>query len=311
MADAVDLAVVHHPAPRHGFGGTADRGMPAERRDESRLGRLLRYKMKKLFLGTVALTVLATAASAADMAPRYTKAPAMAEPIYNWTGFYVGLNAGVLSAESNFNVLANGLPPLNLLDERRFISERQRKTGWLAGGQIGYNYQTGISVFGIEADGQWTSNKFTADSLFNDPFFHGKGRSQYQANMDWLVTVRGRAGVAATPSLLVYVTGGVAIAGVNIKYINSNGAFAPSPLVNTVSTTDTRVGWTAGFGAEYALGGGWSVKGEYLRVNFDDFKLDVVAPAQAMQGSVKVSQDIDIIRAGVNYRFGSPVVARY
>jgi outer membrane immunogenic protein len=267
--------------------------------------------MKQFFLGTVALTVLATAASAADMAPSYVKAAPMAAPIYNWTGWYIGLNAGALSADSSFNVVANGLPPANPVDQHLFNSGRERKTGWLAGGQVGYNYQTGISVFGIEADGQWTSNKFTTDALFDDPFFHGKGRAQYTANMDWLVTVRGRAGVAATPSLLVYVTGGVAIAGVNIKYNNANGLIGTSPLINTVSTTDTRVGWTAGFGAEYALGGGWSVKGEYLRVNFDDFKLDVVNVAQALQGTVKVTQDIDIIRAGINYKFGGPVVARY
>ncbi|MBA7680050.1 hypothetical protein ES703_88358 [subsurface metagenome] len=232
--------------------------------------------------------------------------------VYNWTGFYVGLNAGALSADSNFNVLATGIPPLNL-GERRIVGERERKTGWLAGGQIGYNYQTGMSVFGIEADAQWTSNKFTTGTTFGDPFFAGKGRNaQFSSSMDWLVTVRGRAGVAATPSLLLYVTGGFAIASANIKYNSVAGFPAPAPvLIASYSGNDVRVGWTAGFGAEYALGGGWSVKAEYLRVNFDDFKLDVVVPAQGLQGTVKVSQDIDIIRAGINYKFGGPVVARY
>jgi outer membrane immunogenic protein len=266
--------------------------------------------MKQLLLGTVALTVLATAASAADMAPRYAKAPAVAEPIYNWTGFYVGLNAGALSAESDFNVIANGIPPF--VTERRFIGERERKTGWLAGGQIGYNYQTGMSVFGIEADGQWTSNKFTADTpLFGDPFFAGKGRSaQFSSSLDWLVTVRGRAGVAATPSLLLYVTGGVAVASANIKY-TSVSAFAPFAVIATYSGNDVRAGWTAGFGAEYALGGGWSVKGEYLRVNFDSFSVNFSFPTQGLAGPVKVNTDLDIIRAGINYKFGGPVVARY
>jgi outer membrane immunogenic protein len=263
--------------------------------------------MKQLFLGTVALTVLATAASAADMAPSYAKAPAMAAPVYNWTGVYIGLNAGAVSTNAAFNAVANGIPPV--IDEHRY-NDQLRRTGFIGGGQIGYNYQTGISVFGIEADAAWLSNRVTSDTLL-DPFFHGKGRAQFSSNIEWLATVRGRAGVAATPSLLVYVTGGVAFAGVNTTYRNAGANPFGSPLINTISATDTQVGWTAGFGAEYALGGGWSVKGEYLRVNFDDFKLSVVNAPVNLQGTVRVGHDLDIIRAGINYKFGGPVVAKY
>lgn len=253
--------------------------------------------MKQLFLGTVALTVLATAASA-DPAP-----------IYNWTGFYIGLNAGAASAATNFDVRTNTSPTTF---ERRFTSDPERKTGYLAGGQVGYNWQTGMSVFGIEADAQWMSNKFTADTPpFGDPFFAGKGRSaQFSSNIDWLVTVRGRAGVAATPALLLYVTGGVAVASANIKY-TSISAFAPFAVIATYSGNDVRAGWTAGIGAEYALGGGWSAKAEYLRVNFDNFTVNFSIPAQNLAGPVKVNTDIDIIRAGINYKFGGPVVAKY
>jgi outer membrane immunogenic protein len=254
--------------------------------------------MKQLFLGTVALTVLATAASAADTAPSY-----------NWTGFYIGLNAGAASGTTNFDVRTNTNPPGF---ERRFNSDPERKTGYLAGGQVGYNWQSGMSVFGIEADAQWMSNKFTANTpLFGDPFFAGKGRSaQFSSNIDWLVTVRGRAGVAATPALLLYVTGGVAVASANIKY-SSVSAFAPFAVIATYSGNDVRAGWTAGIGAEYALGGGWSAKAEYLRVNFDSFSVNFSIPAQNLAGPVKFNTDIDIIRAGVNYKFGGPAVARY
>jgi outer membrane immunogenic protein len=265
--------------------------------------------MKQLFLGTVALTVLATAASAADMAPSYAKAPPMAAAVYNWTGFYVGLNAGADTVGTGFNVTANNIPPAGL-DQHRYISEQQRKTGFIGGGQIGYNWQTGMSVFGIEADAQWTSNKVSAETIF-DPFFHGKGGATFSSNLDWLVTVRGRAGIAATPALLLYVTGGVAVGGFNINYSNTHSIFPPPVVRFTASGNDTKVGWTAGFGAEYALGGGWSVKGEYLRVNFDDASITVTNVTTALSGPVKVNTDIDIIRAGVNYKFGGPVVARY
>jgi outer membrane immunogenic protein len=263
--------------------------------------------MKQLFLGTVALTVLATAASAADMAPSYAKAPPMAAAVYNWTGFYIGLNAGAASIDAAYSAEAS-TPPPGGLDVHRY-TDHVRKTNFIGGGQVGYNYQTGMSVFGIEADAQWLNNRVNSDTLA-DPFFHGKGRAQFSSNIDWLVTVRGRAGIAATPALLLYVTGGVAFAGINTRYANAAGFNAP--LINSYSNNDTRVGWTAGFGAEYALGGGWSVKGEYLRVNFDDTTLNIpLIVSQNLQGSVKVSQDIDIIRAGINYKFGGPVVAKY
>jgi outer membrane immunogenic protein len=260
--------------------------------------------MKQLFLGTVALTVLATAASAADMAPSYGKAPAVVAPVYNWTGFYIGLNGGAESATTSLDVRTNTTPPSF---ERRFLSGKERKTGWLAGGQVGYNWQTGMTVFGVEADAQWMSNKFTYDTApFGDPFFNGKGRNaQFTANIDWLVTVRGRVGVAATPALLLYVTGGVAIASANITYNSLAGPPAPAPVVlATISDHDVRVGWTAGIGAEYALGGGWSAKAEYLRVNFDNFSVNFSVPAQNLAGPVKVNTDLDIIRAGFNYKFG-------
>jgi outer membrane immunogenic protein len=266
--------------------------------------------MKQLFLGTVALTVLATAASAADMAPSYAKAPPMAAPIYNWTGWYIGLNAGAASSDVNFDVIASAAPPTT--DVHRF-SDQSRKTGWLAGGQIGYNYQTGISVFGIEADAQWVGNRVTSDTVF-DPFFHGKGHAAFSSNIEWLATVRARAGVAATPALLVYVTGGVAFGGFNTRYQNAGlGAAFTAPLINSYSGTETRVGWTAGFGAEYALGGGWSVKGEYLRASFDDhsFTVPFIPQGTPLSGPVRVNRDLDIIRAGINYKFGGPIVAKY
>ena len=121
------------------------------------------------------------------------------------------------------------------------------------------------------------------------------------------MTARARAGIAATPALLVYVTGGLAVAGVNVRYQNNN--FTPAFLA---SKSDTKYGWTAGFGAEYALGANWSVKAEYLRVMLGDTTVNApFDPATGLTGSIKVSQNIDLIRAGINYKFGGPAAARY
>ena len=129
--------------------------------------------MKKFLLGSVALITLGASASAADLAPRYTKAPAMVDAAYNWTGFYAGLN---------------------------IVLDTFRKTGFIGGGQIGYNYQSGISVFGVEADAAWLNVK-SSTTLGFDPFFVGKGinAATFSSSIDWLVTARARAGIAATP----------------------------------------------------------------------------------------------------------------
>ena len=108
----------------------------------------------------------------------------------------------------------------------------------------------------------------------------------------------------------MYVTGGLAVAGVNVSYRN-NTTESNDLLSNSLSVDETRYGWTAGFGAEYALGGNWSVKAEYLRVMLGDTTVNVPFTASDVTGSIKVSQDIDLIRAGINYKCGGPIVARY
>jgi outer membrane immunogenic protein len=264
--------------------------------------------MKKFLLSTVALVALGASASAADLAPRYTKAPTLVDPAYNWTGFYVGLHAGAASSDGALTTQDTD----NFFFDDRFTNTF-RKTGFIAGGQIGYNYQSGMSVFGFEADASSLNVKSSFSGL--DPFFTGKGNTAtLSSSVDWLVTARARAGIVATPALLLYVTGGLAVAGVNVSYRNS--AIAPGILLsNSLSVDQTRYGWTAGFGAEYALGGNWSVKAEYLRVMLGDTTVNVpFDPANSSfgeTGSIKVSQNIDLIRAGINYKFGGPAGGRY
>src|SRR6266571_4511043 len=102
--------------------------------------------MKKLLLSSVALVALGASASAADLAPRYTKAPTLVDPAYSWTGFYAGLNAGAASTDGNLTAVTT-----DQFFESRF-TDTFHKTGFIGGGQIGYNYQSGMSVFGVEAD---------------------------------------------------------------------------------------------------------------------------------------------------------------
>jgi outer membrane immunogenic protein len=254
-------------------------------------------KMKSVLLATVALSVLATVASAADLAPRYTKAPVI-DPASNWTGFYVGLNAGAADSKGNLDATTSyyGLQYPTYYS----ASNSFHNLSGLAGGQVGYNYQLGNAVLGLEADAQWM-NTHSSMNLLVDPFFGGKGTngSKLSQSVDWLATVRGRAGIAATPSLLLYATAGLAIAGTKVKYSAVDYGIDES-------SSKTKFGWVAGFGAEYALGGNWSAKAEYLRVGLQDSNVGVQLPGffgDGYTGNIKVQQDLDIIRAGVNYKF--------
>jgi outer membrane immunogenic protein len=115
-----------------------------------------------------------------------TKAPAMVPP-YNWTGFYLGINGGYGFGRSNWD----GLPAsLNV-------------TGAMAGGQLGYNWQFGQFVYGLEGDGDWTNLRGTANPT--------DCSLECQTKNDFLATARGRLGIAAD-RLLPYVTGGLEVA---------------------------------------------------------------------------------------------------
>jgi outer membrane immunogenic protein len=207
---------------------------------------------------------------------------------------------------------------LNGGSNERLFSDTFAKTGAIAGGQVGYNWQSGVTVLGLEADADWSNLKNTTGAI-NDPFFFGKNSTgTITSRIDWLATFRGRAGIAATPNLLLYVTGGAAAAGLKVSY---SGISTDTPPFNVppftlppqnFSSSKTLFGWTAGFGAEFALGSNWSVKGEYLHAAFDsatpinaDFSpiLSSIGTAGTRgTGTIKVNNSLDLIRFGLNYK---------
>lgn len=230
--------------------------------------------MKKILLG-VLLASTAMSAQAADLAPRpYTKAPPIA-PVYDWTGLYVGVNAG-LGLGRNRAVHDFGVGA---------ISTHLQPLGAVGGGQIGYNWQTnsffGPLVFGIEADIQG------ADMTDNRTNF--AGLLQYNQRLDWFGTARGRVGLINGP-MLTYVTGGWAYGHVGTTVIQGGVPFAFS---------GGRNGWTFGSGVEAALGGNWTGKIEYLYLDFGN-RTDSFA-GQALRSEMREN----IFRAGLNYRFGA------
>ncbi len=271
----------------------------------------------RLIVALSAMAIFAAPAVAADLAVKAQKPVAVA--VYNWTGFYVGGNAGYGWASAHDSMALGGAwltdgssdnIPLTPLGNGQL-----KPRGFTGGLQAGYNYQAGPWVFGLEADANVT--RMTAN--FSRPNLNlGSGDSYAFSSSfasDWLVTVRPRLGYAVD-RLLVYATGGLAIA--NQKF-SQNIAQLNAPFTEAGSVSATKAGWTAGVGLEYALGNRWSVKAEYLHVDLGSasFSTSGFCPADASCPAYFAHHDAsltsNILRGGINYSFGwdAPVVARY
>jgi outer membrane immunogenic protein len=244
------------------------------------------------------------AASAADMTPRtYTKAPIIAEPGYNWTGFYVGVNAGGVWSQTDFVYDPNPIGfPASAPGLIAAGTQRYNHGGFSGGGQAGYNWQAGLFVFGMEADVQYTDTKGTA----LQPVFLGTTLTESYKS-DWLATFRGRVGITSGP-VLFYATGGLALA--DVHYFDS---VAFPGTFNTASSSETRTGYAAGGGVEWAVNQHWSVKGEFLYVDLGKTNYTSLNTSNLSSATILHEHRLheEVARVGLNYKWGGPIVAKY
>src|SRR5581483_5741775 len=191
--------------------------------------------MKRLVLALVSVAALTGTAAAADLArpapAPYYKAPVMA-PAFSWTGFYVGLNGGGGFGRSAWDSTGSF-----------------NTSGGVIGGTVGYNYQVGQAVLGVEGDIDWADISGTTNNAC------GLG---CKTSDSWLATVRGRLGYAAD-RFMPYITGGLALGDVKATTPGFAGA------------SSDRAGWTLGAGLEFAVAQNWSLKAEYLYVDLGKF----------------------------------------
>lgn len=257
--------------------------------------------MTKGILTALALVALSGTAFAADLPSRKGAVYAPVAPIFTWTGFYVGANAGVLFSDSSITTFGNAANTIsNVALNRRAGSLSNNDEGFIVGGQVGYNYQLGNIVLGLEADLNYTDRSTTTTfrSTLGDP-------STYRQELDYLGTVRLRVGYAFD-RVLVYATGGLAYGDVN----NSVDFFANTignPLQFTGRSGDVEVGYAVGGGVEYAFTNNLSLKAEYLY--YDLGKTNVLVNAIPGVGvnsyTAQFKNDGHIVRAGLNYRFST------
>ncbi len=252
--------------------------------------------MKKFLLGAVGFVALVSAApaSAADLAARpYTKPPPMIAAIYDWSGFYIGANGGWGSGRNCWNDAVDGATGLLVGSEGCHDA-----TGGVAGGQIGYRWQSAGWVFGVEAQGDWADLRGSNASLA----FPGQTN---RSKIDAFGLFTGQVGYAWNNALL-YVKGGAAVT--DSRYTTLNTATGAL----TSSTGDqTRWGGTIGAGIEYGFASNWSVGVEYDHLFMQDKTHAFTTPAGALLQTDRVRQDVDLVTARVNYRWGGPVVPKY
>ncbi len=221
--------------------------------------------MKRLYFACASLLALAGSAAAADLsrpAPVYAPPAPVYAPAYSWTGFYLGVNGGGGWGRSAWNSTGG----FNV-------------SGGMVGGTVGYNYQVGQAVLGVEGDIDWADVNGTTSNAC---------APGCQTKNTWLSTVRGRLGLAAD-RFMPYVTAGGAFGDIRASTPGAAGG------------TTTNAGWTVGAGLEYAFAPHWTAKAEYLYVDLGNFNCGVSCGTAATVNNVSFHENV--ARGGINYKF--------
>jgi outer membrane immunogenic protein len=286
--------------------------------------------MRKLFLlgmSTFAAVILGGAAQAADMP---VKAPPPVAPVmYNWTGFYIGGHIGGAWADRNGNHRFD--PDHNCIWGPSGVCFEDRGHGrndgnFIGGGQIGFNYQVGQWVWGVEGQISAVANNNNDDDCgfftwgtTHDHLFRCRDRS------GWVATIAARLGVTfgQTGNWLLYMKGGAAFADgrSDIRLRDdcpTTWTFCNRDNFAFNNNNDTRTGWMIGAGVEYGAWGNWSWKLEYNFMDFGNDNNHFDHPLTVCDCSIRHDFDRDfqvhVVKFGLNYRFGAaaaPVAARY
>ncbi|WGJ14025.1 outer membrane beta-barrel protein [Methylocapsa sp. D3K7] len=295
--------------------------------------------LRRILLASAGAMALAGTAIAADLPP-----PPPPPPPPLWTGFYIGANIGGTWGNSNtINTATANLDPLNGLVLEALSNAASaglatfnlapQTVAFIGGGQIGYNYQFANSwVGGLEADIQGVSRNGNTSVFSNVNLPAAQSIIQTAVaskSLEYFGTVRGRIGFLATPTLLVYGTGGLAYGGAHASTLIgqdfTGSPFLPNLYTASGSVTNTRVGWTAGGGVEWLFLPNWSAKVEYLYYDLGSvtYGLSPLANFSTALGGTLFTLGApvsrthfsgNVVRVGVNYHFNwgaPPVVAKY
>ncbi len=234
-------------------------------------------------------------------APLYgkVKAPVYAQTAYNWTGFFIGGSFGLLNGKTDYEYPANG------------ATTNPRYAGATGGGQIGYDQQFGKWILGVEGN-IYAADAHGARACPNNVFFN------CESKMDWIGTATVRVGYSFWDRQMAYVRAGAAYGNTKLVASCNTGPFNVFGLVGCgQGDSQTAVGWTIGYGTEFALDKNWTVRAES---NYFDLGTTRFTEPQNLGATAFAPLAVDvrnkgfISTIGLNYRFSTvpgPVIAKY
>jgi outer membrane immunogenic protein len=265
--------------------------------------------MKNVLLASAFLAALSTSSYAADL-PSRSPVPASASvaPVFTWSGFYIGGNVGYHASNSTFELTGYDNTFFVNNDGTTYLPSGDLDHDTVFGGiQAGFNLQTGMIVFGLEADVALLGDETTT---FTTEFNAGPPGSapvvtRVRSDLDYLATVRGRVGVTFD-RLLVFATGGLAFGKVSHRVdFEETDVFGNAPYIGAGQVSDTDIGYAVGGGLEYGLTNNLSLKAEYLYYNLGDESLTTRVDNRG--ANVEFVHTIEtaghIGRVGLNFRF--------
>lgn len=258
---------------------------------------------------------VAAAIVAASSFPAQAQAPPEGAAVYNWTGWYVGLNGGNAWGHSNV-ATSTVFSPVGYFATTSVPSIKDNGRGSLdphsliGGIQSGYNWQTGNWVLGVEADFEYfpLDDSRTVGPIGYPCCAPTTYSITQKVETDWLFTLRPRLGLLTADNWLVYITGGLALTRLKTEF-KFTDTFAAARA--SASESSTEAGWTVGTGVEVGLAPKWTLRAEYLHVDFGRisattsnlaaFSPSIAFPANPFKHSADLKSDI--VRAAINFRF--------
>jgi outer membrane immunogenic protein len=271
---------------------------------------------KLTIYSAVAAALSATPAIAADIA---MKAPAAPMSAPSWTGFYVGGNVGAIIQQASGT--SDFVQPGGDGEAPNPQANNPTSTNAIGGVQIGYNWQLDPRwLVGIEGDWDFTHTGYSFCRQTGTGsvacFDNTDGFETISSSTDWLTTLRGRLGFINSSNVLLYVTGGVAWGQVKTDLAQSclvEGCSASTTklFASNASATD-KAGWVAGLGAALPIDRNWSARLEWLHIDLGNITSTLATPGQVGATSTTSTtvwsrnERYDVLRVGLDYRFGSP-----
>jgi outer membrane immunogenic protein len=283
----------------------------------------MRHRIGLVLVGLALSGLVPGMAPAADLA---YKAP-VAPPVWSWTGFYAGLEAGAKFGNSTWTTTSTSDFPGTIVDASS--PAKFDATSGRVGAYAGYNWQRQAWLVGVEADAAYASATagqagVPGCAILCFPFAPGPGIDTSSVKMGWDASLRGRVGYLVTPTLLLYGTGGIAWQSVQTSGFCQHSAadpvcsLAPGDPFDLQTNRTTLTGWTLGAGIEARVTGNWLLRGEYRYAGFGTFNgLLPFNSAGAPPGTdfvrYHLSLNTQTVTVGLAYKFDwtGPVVARY